>query len=418
MFKKPSGWFRGVVNLPDLPSENIYVNLKQGYKERILITARNICGSWVKLAKKINEPFSKHVPYTIHQFKRGSKARLSLVLKILYLIKENKPDFSLEDAFKNISEIGGKTNNHDNVITNPKIPFDFRSEYGARIISAVLHDGGIKKTYLEPFYSNKDLGLKTLVEQSFKNIFGEIKSKQSKTINGRQYILFPRIIGVILVYGLGLTLGKKVLTNPSVPKFIFDCNENIRRIFLRQAYSDEGNVSDKTIRFSLSVDVTEIREKIRHFVPELLKEDKQLIESLDIKVSGPIFIGEYVIKENNKIFYRHTYGINISSKKALEAFKDKIGFDINYKSEKLKKEIESIREEHFTNFMNIEEGLFVANKLQKDKGHFTIKDLSLELNRSHEQARRIINKLMSRNIVKVKSTHEQRPREYVINNVR
>jgi hypothetical protein len=231
-------------------------------------------------------------------------------------------------------------------------------------------------------------------------------SKNSKTIGKRGKKLlrvqYPTIIGLILKT-LGLKAGKKILTNPKVPRFLFNTSEEVIAEHLAQAIADDGCVP-KTSRSTncfvsiiLSIDVSHIsdslREKIKtknisKYAPNILKDDKRLFEMLGIKVNGPHFFREYhYTKGKNK--WLHQWEISISGWKNLCLLSRKIKIPLGYKQRNLERALSSYTPPHIMWLDNIDDL----------KGKITTRNLRKKLNLTYEQSRGALRWLYTQGLV-------------------
>jgi hypothetical protein len=236
-------------------------------------------------------------------------------------------------------------------VINPVIPFNFNTEKGATIISAIFHDGGLvnpaNPTVGYCFhYRNYNRGLLDYIVQTAKIVFGNMNIKYQKN---NTFVVFPKIVGFILIKGLGLEPGHKNEINPHIPEFIFNSDENIKCKFLQQAFDDDGSVekwnkrgSGKQITLVASIDMSkynqELRDKIRithddKFASNIIKADRRLLNDIGIVVHGPRVKREYITSKGK---IRHTWKILISDKRNIEVFYNKVGFKLSYKQERLK----------------------------------------------------------------------------------
>ncbi|MEM5772829.1 MAG: hypothetical protein QXL86_01225 [Candidatus Aenigmatarchaeota archaeon] len=282
---------------------------------------------------------------------------------------------------KNIKCLSG--DNPSNEIINPKMPFNFNNPNGTRIIAAIFCDGGITKK-LNPFYVNFDNNLRSLVRSSFAKVFGKIQGK----IEGKNQLIFPKIVGEILVYGLGLPYGRKIYFNPSLPEFIFNTNIDSKISFIKQAFDDEGSVSNKSIKFT-SAGISE--------PPLFLKNIKKLMEIFKIKTTDIFSTGKYCVKSGEK---HKQYCFYILGRANLIKFYRIINFNSRKKAEKLKAEIDSYKRWQVSPGEALDNALFNIRKLELENKTITTKNLMKKMGRSSSQVLWCIRQLVKTGFLK------------------
>lgn len=144
------------------------------------------------------------------------------------------------------------------------------------------------------------------------SIVGKIFCRKRK--DGDTYMCeFPKILGLILIYGLNMKVGKKTLKNPSIPQFIKN-NKELHLSFLQQAFDDEGSLnlgkSGKCIEFQQYSSLM--------LPPKRLIELKSIIESFGIPANGPHGPTRINLSKNNQVTYG--WSIQISNQSDIRAF--------------------------------------------------------------------------------------------------
>jgi len=99
---------------------------------------------------------------------------------------------------------------------------------------------------------------------------------------------------------------------------LFKSNKKIKCMFLRGFYDSEGHVTKNIVGRSIVVGVVNLK---------IMKLVRKLFKSMNIKISD--------LKSRKLEGFQRYYYFNISSTKALELFRDKIGFSIMRKQERL-----------------------------------------------------------------------------------
>lgn len=372
---------KGIITLKDLKNDpNIYVDLNNQTKLKLKNKIKKEYKTFSKFSRKFNLPLDKlsRNNNLIHFFE-GHKIPLPFLLKIT---KPFGREFTFNYLSKNLSRMG--TRRRYKEIINPNIPFDFRKEEGIRIISAILHDGGISKAK-QAYYRNNNELLRNEVTKCFGRVFGEVVAELRDTC-----VFFPKITALIILKLDGLKEGSKVFTNPSVPNFIFSLSEEYKSIFLQQAFDDDGNVgvNQLSIGFNIASDVH------KNTIPNLLLDDKRLLEDLKIRPNKIRLEKEFKTKKEES---RRRYLFTISGRENLETFHKKIKFLIRYKEEKISKKISSYKQYHLKKgepYKKIKATVFKFFK----QNEFTIKSLSEKSGFTYHRTKQLIWELEKKDV--------------------
>lgn len=372
-----------IVNLDDLECEDIYIDINKESKEILKGKIKNGFKTYKTFSKYLNLKTDRlYRNNDLLHFFGGHKIKLSFLKKIISPFPELNDDF----IEKNIYRIGCRRWNLD--IYYPKLPFNFNTKEGIKFISAILHDGGISSS-LKPNYRNNDTQLRKSIINCAKKIFGDFKVSESGT-----FVSFPKTMGIILKK-IGLKEGKKVINNPAIPEFILKSDLECKRIFLRQAFDDEGcvpKINDKHINIGLHVDVTKEKR-----IPNLIKGIKILLEDIGIRVNEPSLSKEYKAGDN----LRQRWIINICGRKNLEIFYNDIGFDIKKKEERLKKILESYKTNKYKSLKNERYNEALINLYKTiDYKEFTIKQASEIINLYYDYTKILIWKMEKEGYIK------------------
>jgi len=388
-------------------SDGFRIDLRSEFKRELLETCRQLCGSFKKLEKITNIPW-----YSFSDFKKGQSKTVSFVVKLVKFLQKNNVKISLDEVEKNIKLL--RYGFRSNPIYNPGLPFNLTSKEGLRVISASLHDGSIKKDLSLTYTNTKEI-LHSQVKNSVNKVFG------SCSCNRTNYITqFSTAIGAILVKFIGMKCGRKVVVNPRVPTFIFNCSkEAIGKGFLQQAFDDEACVSTRRIILSLSIDALNIPKddfmKLKNwknlpkgeknilaenFAPQLLKDDKKLLEKLGINVIGPSLNKIYYTRKNQ---IRTAWKIEINGQTNLKNFNELVGFSLPTKNQKLNIVLSSYKIPYFKRGTQKIEVLKTMEKICSSKGFITASLISKEIKRNKKHVCDILTKLKRENLIKILS---------------
>jgi len=386
-----------IVHLWDLPENEVCVKLPDEIQQEMITKALEIIKGRYNLAKTLNVR-----PINIYDFEkcRFNSITLSFVKRLSNLLVANNFDeFSLVNIESKLEFIKAKFTGVP--IFHPKFPISFNSEEGARIISAFLFDGGISSRGY-PFYTNNEEVLVDILVGYIGTIVGQIICRKSKDENTYE-VEFPRILGHILICGLGMQAGKKVLTDPTIPEFILKGDTEIKLSFLQQAFDDEGSLNN-----GKSGKCVELNQYTSSNVkaPKRLVRLKELIESFYIPVNGPYGpTKEHIAKDGTK-----TYGwsIQISNQSDIRTFAENINFTLERKRKKLQELLASYKlPPRFKNGIKYQEILKAIKNLKKENRPFTTKNISQIINKSQHYVAELTNDMVRQNLLKV--TKERLP---------
>jgi len=373
----------GLVEFWSLPEDKIYLDLEKDFKDELFNRAKNYASTWAILGQELG--LERNSRGCCKVLESSKEKRFSLrILKKLIAYLETHGEYidkrTIEQKITVISTKCGSSRKYANSIFEPRIPFNFNTPSGAVVTSALLHDGGINSK-LKPHYSNPDdVELRKKVSVAFTDVFGRFVSVKSiPEINEQLY--FPTIVGIILVYGLGMQRGRKVVNNPSVPPFIFNSSQSVISAFLRQAFDDEAHVhhTQRNIVLKLAASSNE--------PPRLLTDLKKLLQGFGIRVSGPQYHDTYRSDDGVKA---SRWTIGIFGQDNLKGFLKDIGFSCTKKQYRLHTIVNSLKEAHYSLHDKPRIVLEAMNRLQTHYGYITSRDLAIEINRCQSLAKKVI----------------------------
>jgi len=385
----------GIINIWNLPQEKIFVKLNKNTRRVLVSKLLRRYKTLAEISRRTGLSYS-----ITKKFKYGTRS-ISLQALNKIIITLGKPQ--LKDLInKNIEKLLSKTGGKG--ISQPKTLFNFNSIEGAIFLSAIFHDGGINKD-MQPFYANFDEKMRTKIKNVSEQIFGKAEFYENKKDN--PFVRFPKIIGIILVYGLGMKPGYKVYNNPAVPEFILSSDLSIKKAFIKQAFDDEGSISRNEIYFSLATDVTNIPKEVRSrikkfkllkFASRIFLADKAILENIGIKPTFSVY--ETKVKKNKEI--RHYWQMCITTKLNLLLFANNVGFTINYKKEKLKKLAKKYekKKEISPYGKGKVDALKRIGELEKSKGYFNSITLAKFLDKSFALSSLRIKQLKDEKLIK------------------
>lgn len=246
-------------------------------------------------------------------------------------------------------------------ITNPKLPFRIDTANAVRVIAAMFNDGyiggGGARSHGVMHYYNENSVLRSRIIASAVDAFGGDKgSYPVREHKGDYHILFPSVVRDLMKQ-IGVPAGSKVNYNSHIPSLVYtNKHPDLWREWLRQTADDEGGVRlrhkaksrhiywRRCISFEPKILVKikkreksflELTNKFKkifvHRMPNLLKEEKELLTRLGIKCEvHPRSL--YKIKTGE---CRAKWELYIGGRENLEKFHQTVGFAHPQKSKLL-----------------------------------------------------------------------------------
>lgn len=380
----------GIVHLWDLPKTSVCVKLPNEMQKSMADTALRIArNSYKKLADILNINY-----ITVYDFKdsRFKSITLDFILKLSGFLERNGfNEFSLENIETKIELI--KTKWIGKAIYHPKFPMNFINENGARIIAAILFDGGVTSN-CRPFYTNNEECLIDQILNDIKSITGNIEFYKRKD-NNTFDIEFPKIFGLILINGLGIIPGAKVFNNPTIPRFILK-NHKLHKSFLNHAFDDEGNVN--TNFGGRSISLTQYHTKREP--PIRLLQLKGLIEKFHIPANGPH--GPHKEYNAKKGYTSYCWSIEISNQPDIRRFAEEINFSLERKRMKLQQLLDSYKlPPRFKKGIIQNEVIRACEELKKENKKISIKNIANKLNRNESWVSEVLGNMVKEEKLKI-----------------
>lgn len=384
----------GIVYLWDLPEDKVFIKLQSRIQKEMIEKALQIAITRNNLAKEL-----KVNPETIYDFReaRFESVKFMFVKRLCkFLVKNGFKKFSLENLEDKIELVRTKTSR--NPIHNPKFPMNFNCKEGAQIIAGILFDGGIT-TGFRPFYTNDDESLVSQFANNLRKVTGEINFYK-RLCKNTHAVEFSTILGHILVNGLDLAPGKKVFTDPQIPEFILKSGIEIQKVFLQQAFDDEGTINLGSNANSSGRAINLTQHNRINKPPLRLLQLREIIEKFEISVNKPCLNSIWFTKKG---FPSYDWGIQISNRSDIRTFVTKINFTLECKKEKLKELLNSYRfcDEHFKKGKKFEEILKACKILKSKNQKITSKNIAQLLGRGHSYICFLTKKMIERDLLKI-----------------
>jgi hypothetical protein len=349
--------------------------------------------NWMVRAAKSRKKYSGFSD-RFYRMSRGQKVSLDLVLQI-----SKQLGISSQSIRENI-ELMTSVKNTNVGIRNPRIPFDFASSDGVRFIAA-LHGDGYFNKFLQCGYSNQNKEMVLNVLQSAKAIFGDVDSKLYLRKDNTYNLNFPKIVGFIL-REIGMRPGFKYSSNPAVPEFIFSLDKKLKAIYLKQFFSDEGNVRLKDRRVQVKQTILtvhskkEIKKNPEKFGSRLLLGCKRLLK--DLQIDSVISLGAY--RKTDKGI-KADWELSVYRIENLLFFSGIVGFEQGYKNELLKQAIKSYKFPSAARNGRIDFALNNCRAVQEKYGFVDKEKLAEQCKRSLKTATYYLIDLKKKGLVKI-----------------
>ena len=341
------------------------------------------------------------------RMRAGQKVSLNFALKLTKCLGVSS------DALQDNIELISSCKSTDVGIKNPKIPFDFSNTTGARFIAAIQGDGYFNK-FLQCGYSNQDKKMIEKVLCSAKEIFGGLDYKIYFREDNTFHLNFPKVVGLILGK-TGLKPGYKYISNPAIPDFILNSEEGIKTSYLRQFFSDEGNVRKKDRRIQVkqtvlcNVDKETAKRGPEKFSPNVLLGCKILLQ--DIGIDSKISLGAYrkTPKGNKTDWELSFYRIE-----NLKKFQELVGFEQEYKNNALAGAIESYKFPSAARNGKIDFALKNCKIVQSGFGFIDKKKLATQSSRSLKTATYYLVELKKKGLVEIIEKPKRKDGRYLL----
>jgi len=364
----------GIVTLEELPEKEIYVEVDSEFKEKIK--------DWIKNKHSLKE-FSEKIETSVriieHWLSEESLLRLDTFKAIIKY-------FGLDCKTIKIVSLRGKSGAR---IINPKLPFDFTTKSGVRIIAAILGDGSLSKK--SSIYSNTNLELIDGFIEDAKNVFGSLELKVRPKEKGSNVLVvdIPNICSKVLE-NIGLPAGSKVENNPHIPRFIFNLGKEKIAEFISQIIDDEGSVSiaSRHLKIGFCVIETEERSNLIYDLQKLL---------LKLNIESEIY--QYEKYESSRGPARKKWQIEIHSFERLEKLHSMLNLRHKERLKQLEKLLKSKKLTCYPRKKCTEFYLSKMREIEEEKGFFTSVDLLKKINRSLGHTRNMIHKYWNKGLI-------------------
>jgi len=291
-------------HITDLPSNLVFIQLEDSFRENLLKTSKKVFGTYQKLGKFVNYTDAGIIS-TFRIKKQFTK--LSTIIKLAkFLYKKGYHEFDIDNVEKKIVAYRGI--GASLIIKNPNFPLR-EDEEMIRIFFHLLGDGyGGKYGFAKPFYRNYTRELLDEFEEDLK-VFGEVPHIKRETI-----VEIPSVIGYILrhIYKINFESHKSF-----IPPVIFRLPSKLVAQGIKAFADDEASIDDCRIRFHSSNKrlLFGIKKLIIKKFPEIKNGIGGITES-ETYLNGKKFIGySFPILSGGLEYYYHLIGFSHLEKK-------------------------------------------------------------------------------------------------------
>lgn len=375
--------------------DKLYLKMKSPFWNVLTRVKDQNGDSWGTLARKMgmHECFFSH--YLPTSFYPNGKEAISLptLRKLLLYMVQSGVTLRLE-KIERVLTAEVKYGASGKPIKNPKFPLILIDPKWAAIEGAVRGDGSLYSDGSVTFAGKKDFVVH--LTKIVKDALGDFKVTPRLHRGNIYRVRFPAILGQALIKGLRLDPGNKIETNPHLAGLYLKLDPRVDSMIIDgyQISSKEATDIIKTeLQWLFSTDgwinsnrFVGLGFKARS-ASNLLNDVALQLEKLQIRVDGPRY-------------YRVDGGfwsrLEITSKKYLELFKEKVGFIPvdNENNEKLLRIIRTYQKPRFKRNESLLEFTNAAKTLLKKGKKITVPDLAKEMSWHVETARVRLNKLV------------------------
>tara|TARA_Y100000310_G_scaffold345600_1_gene467094 strand:- start:5180 stop:6346 length:1167 start_codon:yes stop_codon:yes gene_type:complete len=377
----------GVIGLDDLNSKEIFIQLEDKFYDKLERKIGNL--GIAKLERKLNS--GRKIG---HWLGGNSLIRLDILKKVCEYF-----DIDFENK---IVYLRGKLGRG---IYDPRLPFNFTSVQGSRVIAGILGDGGLSYKKKVAYYTNSDKDLINGFLNDMRDVFGNIEyTKRDKIAESSvtEILDFPTIIYSILLK-TGLKPGKKVETNAGVPEFIFELGVKEKIALLSHFLDDEGHVNLLAKHLALTAGCLE-----KYGSCKVLEDIKRILSEFDIDCS---------IRQDSK--YNSTKGdprriwkLQINGQMQVNWLNENLSLRHKDKKIKLQKLSGSFKLRVFRRKEFLSTYIGFMNEIENEKGYFTSLDLSTKSGMVVGSCRNIILSFQKRDLISCVKPYSRSPHNY------
>lgn len=277
-----------------------YFRLSDNFWKCVLSTKNELKLSWRKLKENANIEFGNLREYV------NNKQMIPLpnLLRLHTFLSPHFEHFDIAFLKKEIVEI--RNRKHGKVVKSPKLPVNLLDPRWGALVGAVRSEGTLREDGNGSHIANTDLKYLEKLKNSIEGLLGQVNleikkyKKSPNRIRLAYYLPLPFIFSDILMRGLELEPGNKILVDASLPNlYISLSNENPSQVkivatMLRWLFSGDGWVTvfndhlgqtHRVIGIAFSKRVNDPTDKCP---PKLLLQTVYLLKKFfGIQVNGP-----------------------------------------------------------------------------------------------------------------------------------
>lgn len=243
-----------------------------------------------------------------------------------------------------------------------------------------LSHNGNKKTYDEIgiLYKKEQYIISERIEKVFSKVFGHSNIKEDILKNGNTLYCRRAFNVKIAMYLIEQGIGSKA-ENKNIPMFIFEMNKSVIAYFIRGLMDADGTVG-KNGKISITL------------------KSKKLIDNLSMLLS--MFGISYTLGVKTLKIYGDFYNLLIINPKSYIIYEREIGFDVDYKKERLSIYVKTINDPNYgrNDKQLVPDGSLSLNRIDS-KNHLVCDNKHRQLNtfRSQNYSLRQLRKLYKYN---------------------
>lgn len=374
---------RESIHIWELPTDKIYIQLKEDFRKEFFDKAYILTNSWNKLGKLVKVKRGDTI-IARNWRKNDCCFPLDFALDICRLT--NISVYNLEvnlSLIKCKTKLNGRGGSSGKPIVNPKFPIKIDDNF-CEILGHICGDGGIvitSKKGISLRYTNSEPKLIHSFISLVNEVFGDVKPNISVRNERPKYrrpnyqLQYPTILSLVVLS----VFDCKPNDGKDVPLFILSSSEGMKQSFLRALFDDEGTVSVDKKNVTIGVKPMLFIGHIRDLLLSLRFNPTKIHTQRDLSLRR----------------------ISVSKQEDIIRFYEKIGFKHPKKNDRLNSIIKTGWK--FKRFAIGEAKQNIISMLRMRKSMST-RELSQNLNRNKTTVNEHLSNLRDENIVFVRKS--------------
>jgi len=276
-----------------------------------------------------------------------------------------------------------------------KFPINFETQEWASIVGALLAEGSITKRNGVGFWNKNPEFF-----QKFTNLLSKILKKGLKVKPKIYGCFLPTVFTKILMNGLKMPTGDKVLNDIRIPEIYLQSNdEKIIGSLLSWLFTGDGwiTVFNDHLRQKHRTIGIGFGSKEKDFQPKLLKNTIELLNKIGIRTPKPF----QEIKKTKNGKFSYNWKLFIKGKRNLTIFKEKINFQTKNQQLLLKEAIKSFVRPKLSDNESLFLVIQAVQNATNQKGYATKYDIVKITNLKTKWIERLLKRAVNENKIKV-----------------